>query len=834
VNIRIRIPESVKNSLVARMASRLARRWVLSLIAGCVLFGLLGFSVFAYDYIKYQPIVDMRMSGPIFANTARIYAAPRVIRVGDTIRPSEIAAELHHAGYDDAGAAAKSEALKSKAGTYRLHANAIEIMPGPESFYSPDVARISFAGGKIEKISLASGSAEDNQDGYELEPQLVTGLYEQSQRSKRRLVTYDEIPRTLRDAIISIEDRRFLEHKGVNYLRLAKAAAIDIFHGGLNQGGSTLTMQFAKGYFLTNEKSFSRKMAQIVIALQLERRFSKQQIFETYVNWVPMGQRGSFSIDGMGEASQAYFGKDIKNLNLQECALLAAIIQAPSRLTPFRHPDQALERRNLVLETMVETGAITREQADQAKATPLKLAPLNIEASDAPYFVDMVRESLLAQHSDEELNSNGLRVYTTLDPDLQKAAAEAVTAGATQIDDRLARLQAGKRRRKKTRPGKDTPAQVPAAPVHRAEIALVAIDPHTGEIVALVGGRNYGASQLNHALASRPTGSIFKPFVYAAALNSAVTGRQPVFTEITVLDDTQSAFEYGNRVYAPKNFQNEYRGQVIAREALAHSLNNATVALAQMVGYDQVVDLARSAGIASVKPTPSIALGAYDATPLEMAGAYTVFANAGTRVNPIMVNSVRDAQGNVLEDSAPQKDQVLDPRVAYLTTNMMEEVLRSGSAAGVRGMGFTSPAAGKTGTDHDGWFAGYTDHLLCIVWVGFDDYTDLNLQGAHSAAPIWAIFMKKAATLSRYKDVKPFAPPAGVVTVSLDKRTNLISTPACPDSYEAAFVEGTEPKETCEHTPVGQPNVPQALVGADNKTGRDATLSPPGVSRTQF
>src|SRR5258708_22337839 len=241
-------------------------------------------------------------------------------------------------------------------------------------------------------------------------------------------------------------------------------------HGG---GGSTLTMQFAKGYFLTNEKTISRKMAQIMIALQLEQRFSKQQIFETYVNWVPMGQRGSFSIDGMGEASQAYFGKDIKNLNLQECALLAAIIQAPSRLTPFRNPEQDMERRNLVLETMFETGAITREQANQAKATPLKLAPLNIEASDAPYFVDMVRESLLADHSEDELNGNGLRVYTTLDPDLQKAAAEAVSAGAGQIDQRIAAL-----RTKKTKSGKGknakTEVQIASGP--RAEIALVAID----------------------------------------------------------------------------------------------------------------------------------------------------------------------------------------------------------------------------------------------------------------------------------------------------------------------------------------------------------------------
>jgi len=813
VKIRIRIPEAVKNTLWARIVTRLARRWVLTLVAGCVLFCVLGFSLFAWDYIHYQPIVDQRMSGPVFANTARIYAAPRTVHAGDPGTPAEIAAQLRHAGYT-----AASEAAKSRTGTYRVSSNAIEIMPGPESFYSPDVARIGFSEGKLEKIIVPGPGAEETLEGYDLEPQLITGLYQQSQRSKRRLVAYDEIPKTLRDAIISIEDRRFFEHKGVNYFRLAKAAAADIFRGSMSQGGSTLTMQFAKGYFLTNEKSLSRKLAQIVIALQLERRFSKQQIFETYVNWVPMGQRGSFSIDGMGEAAQAYFGKDLGNLNLQECALLAAIIQAPSKLTPFRHPERALERRNLVLETMVETGAITREQADKAKAAPLKLTSPSIEASDAPYFVDMVRESLLDKHSEDELNSAGLRVYTTLDPDLQRAAAEAVSAGAIQIDALLTKL-----RTKKTRTGKGKQAktEIAIAPGPRAEIALVAIDPHTGEIVALVGGRNYGVSQLNHALASRPTGSIFKPFVYAAALNSAINGAQPVYTEATVLSDVEGAYEYGNKVYTPKNFHNEYRGEVSVREALAHSLNNATVRLAEMVGYDHVVDLALNAGIASVKPTPAIALGAYNATPVEMARAYTIFANGGLRVNPIMVGSVRDQQGNVVQNSVPEKTQVLDPRVAFVATNMMEEVLRSGTAAGVRGMGFTEPAAGKTGTSHDGWFAGYTDHLLCIVWVGFDDYSDLNLQGAHSAAPIWAMFMKKAATLSRYKDVKPFVPPPGVVIVNLDKKTNLISTPACADAWEAAFIEGTQPKETCEHAPVEQPATPVTMAGNGDKMGKD-------------
>jgi penicillin-binding protein 1B len=309
---------------------------------------------------------------------------------------------------------------------------------------------------------------------------------------------------------------------------------------------------------------------------------------------------------------------------------------------------------------------------------------------------------------------------------------------------------------------------------------------------------------LNHAIARRPTGSIFKPFVYAAALNSAINGAQPVFTQTTLLDDSESVYQYGNRFYAPRNFHNDYHGEVIARYALAHSLNNATVKLAEMVGYDNVTDLARSAGISSVKPTPAMALGAYDATPLEMAGAYTMFANAGLRIEPRMISSIQNVRGEMLESFPIETKQVLDPRVAYVTTHMMQEVLNSGTAVRVRSLGFTAQAAGKTGTSHDGWFAGYTNNVLCIVWVGFDDYSDLGLEGAHSAAPIWAAFMKKAVALPQYKDAKPFTPPPGVVLVNLDKATNLVSNSTCTDSYEAAFIEGTEPKETCDHLPVAQ------------------------------
>ena len=598
-----------------------------------------------------------------------------------------------------------------------------------------------------------------------------------------------------------------------------EAGCTDILHGHRGQGGSTLTMQLSRGFFLTPEKTMKRKLTEMLIAIELEQKFSKQRIFEMYANQVPMGQRGSFSINGFGEASRAYFNKDMKDLTLPEAALLAGIIQRPSYLSPYRHPERALERRNLVLDSMVETDAITREQADRAKATPLKLAAPNVEASDAPYFVDLVKDQISSQYNDSELNEQAMRIYTTLDPDLQRAAAEAVEVGMKLVDEQVLKLRTHKT---KVGTGPNAKVEETVQPGVLPQVAVVVLDPHTGEVLALVGGRNYGQSQLDHAIAKRPTGSIFKPFVYAAAINTALTGQKisvghtapdtggnappdvdvsgapGIFTPATLVDDAQVSIAYGDQVYEPRNYHETFHGEVTARYALAMSLNNATVRVAQGVGFGAVANLAKAAGITSVRATPSIALGSYDASPLEMSGAYTVFGNGGTRLSPIMLKSVRDAHGAVLNDYHNESKDVLDPRVAYVMTTMMQAVVDNGTGYPVRARGFTAPAAGKTGTSHDAWFAGYTSNLLCVVWVGNDDYTDIKLAGGTTAAPIWAEFMKRAQKIPHYSDMKGFPAPSGVVKVQVDKVTNRLATPACPQTYNVAFIAGTEPKETCE------------------------------------
>jgi penicillin-binding protein 1B len=787
VSIRIKIPRG-NGGVSGKKVRGLPRDPLLRAALLAFLILAVSFScVFSYYYIKYDRIIERRFRTPVFGNSAKIYGLPKTVRLGEKIDAHEIAAELGRAGYSEGG--------ESSLGTFRLGNDGVEIAPGSQSYHSPEPARISIQDGQIERIT----SRGMDLSAYELEPELVTGLFDAEQRSKRQLVKYNDIPPLMVQATLAIEDRSFFEHSGVNFIRFGGAVIADITrrmgitHQKFDQGGSTLTMQLSRGFFLNPEdKTVKRKLTEMLIAEELEQKFSKQQIFEFYANWVDLGQRGSFAISGFAEASKAYFNKDLKDITLPEAALLAGLIQRPSYLSPYRHPERALERRNLVLEAMVETHAITREQANKAKATPLKLAPPNVEASDAPYFVDMVRDTLITKFNEHDLNEQSYRIYTTLDPDLQNAAAQSVEMGIKLIDEQVKKL-----RTKRVKVGRKYESTVEPGP--QAQVALVALDPHTGAVLALVGGRNYAWSQLNHALAKRPTGSIFKPFVYATAMNSALDGSQTVITPASTVTDEPTSFTYGDQIYEPRNYKEEYHGDVTLRYALAMSLNNATVKVAEEVGYDKVADLARSAGITSVKPTPAMALGSYDASPLEMAGAYTIFANAGVRLSPIWVRSVRNSQGDVIANYNTDQRQVLDPRIAYIMTNMMEGVINNGLGyTAVRLHGFTQPAAGKTGTSHDGWFAGYTSNLLCIVWVGYDDYSDIRLTGAMTAGPIWTEFMKKASALPEYSDMREFDQPSGVVDVSLDKTTNRLATPSCPDDYTSAFIAGTEPEVTCD------------------------------------
>ena len=775
-----------------RYGSRRSRGFFSSLFRGVLLLtmaGLLLFAaVFAFYYVKYQRVVDDRLaSGPIFASVAQIYAAPREIRTGQQLTVGYIAGNLRAAGYN----------ANPELGSFEINGNNILIKPGAKSFHSTDGATINTEEGVVQSITAENGVALKS---YELEPLLITALSEDKGRTKRRLVTYREIPPHLVQAVIAIEDRRFFEHSGINFVRIAKCAVEDIIAQRMTCGGSTLTQQLARGFFLSPDKKIARKLREIMITFQLESHFTKQQIFEMYANQINIGQRGSYAVNGFGEASQAFFGKDIHQLDLAQAALIAGMIQRPNYFNPYKHPDRAMERRNLVLDSMVEIDSITTAEAARAKAEPLRLAPANVDASEAPYFVDLVHDQLVQRVGDQDVARQSLRIYTSLDPELQRAASEAVEVGMRNVDELV---------RKAHRKGAVSP-----------QVSLVALNPHTGQILALVGGRSYGTSQFNHATAKRPTGSIFKPFVYAAAYAGAIAGRAlpdgSTFTAVTKLNDVPTTFTFdnGRQTYSPGNYKDEYHGSVTAIYALAHSLNNATISLGQQVGFENVAALGRASGIAGAKGTPAVSLGAYDATPVDMAGAYTVFANNGVHLNPWILASARNMNGDIVADFAPDARQVLDPRAAFLTQSLLEGVMNFGYGTAVRKLGFTAPAAGKTGTSHDAWFAAYTSNLICVVWVGNDDYTDVELSGAIAAAPIWAEFMNRAVKLPQYSDTKPFTPPDGVANFRLDKTSNLLADASCPNDYMAAFLDGTAPQSTCSRMAESPQTLIQDIFGS--------------------
>jgi penicillin-binding protein 1B len=773
---------------------------------------LIGICLFVHFSREINRFTDARLlEGSGIGGPAIILASPAQVWVGQETTPAALAARLRNALYAEGEAG-------SAVGTFKLTPDGLEVHPGTASCFrhgqiQENPALLKFRHGRITAIkSLDDQTALES---YWLEPEVITTLSGYA-RSEQHLERYDEVPEVLLDAVLAAEDHRFFSHHGVNVFSIVRAALADLRGHAQLQGGSTLTMQLARNLFLTPRRTLARKVEEIGLALFLEARLNKKRIFELYANRVYLGQQGNFGIFGFGDAAQAYFHKDVSKLELPEAAFLAGLIRGPNLYSPYKYPQRALARRNFVIRQMVGTGVVKPADAERAMAVPLNPAKPTIgEARQTAFFEDMVTQQLRAQFSERQLHFGGLKVYTTLDLDLQRAAAAAARIGAAELDRQVKK-----------------PKHAAPTGSSRPQLALIALDPHSGDVKALIGGRDYGASQLNHVMARRQPGSSFKPFVYAAALNSGVDGSQPTITPATLLNDEPTQFRFGNKgdkTYEPRDYKEEYHGTVTVREALTDSLNVPTVSLAQMVGYDKVRDLAIAAGFNSeMEATPSLALGAYVATPLEVAGAYTIFANQGQYVAPRCIVEVDDARGGTVLSSPVAARRVLDPRVSYLMVNLLESVIDRGTGAGVRARGFRLPAAGKTGTSHDGWFAGFTSNLLAVVWVGYDDDRELNLTGAQSALPFWTEFMKEATDQPSYRNAQPFTAPPGVVTVPIE--TQVDPPPgADPDLVMArneVFIKGTEPVPSSQ----GEPSGEIAAAQGDPVTVQD---TPSGVLHVQ-
>lgn len=592
-------------------------------------------------------------------------------------------------------------------------------------------------------------------------------------RRKHQIVPLDAIPRTVVQAVLAAEDHRFFAHPGIDGFRIA-AAAVTNLTGELPYlvGASTLTQQLIKNALLTPEQTVARKLREQALALLLERRLSKTRILELYLNEVYLGQHGSFAIHGVTEGARALFDKDLHNLSLAEAATLAGVIQAPQRIAPARHPDRATTRRNAVLQAMVDLEFVTPDAAMSASREPLRTANEPAEL-DAPYFADVVSGQLdtLVQGS-----TAGVRVETTLDVRLQRLAEQAVEVGL----DGLA--------------SSATPTQT-----SMPQVALVAVDPRNGAIRALIGGNGYQQSQYNRATrATRQPGSIIKPFVYLAALERARLDPDFVFTASSQIEDTPTTFMHDGRPYRPSNFGQVYDGPVTARLALARSRNVAAVKVAALAGFQAVADLwGEASGGTAPPPYPSLALGAFETTPVEVAAAFATLANGGERVPIHAIERITTQSGGTVPLPAAPPQRVVAADSAFLVTQMLRSALDEGTASAARRHGFHDVAAGKTGTTddlRDAWFAGFTPTLLTVVWVGHDDNSPLGLTGAQAALPIWAEFMRRAHEGSPRSN---FEPPPGIAWADVDPASGLLASPQCPAAVTQAFREGTAPRQWC-------------------------------------
>ncbi len=675
-------------------------------------------------YAHYAAIVDERLDQRILRRRAGVYAAPRRVSVGQQISRDELRERLLRAGFREGRRGDPADQFSS--GVFVFEGDTAQLWTNEfaRNASMPETLNIKFSqigGGRIVKIEDASTGQDIKSVALPPESLTADSGATTLPRGLGIQARFEDFPPSLVNALLAIEDRNFFSHRGVDVKAVIRALWENWRHGEIREGGSTITQQLVKTNFLTPERTYQRKFAEAMMAMAVERRLSKEEIFAIYANRVYLGQSGMTAVYGFKQAARVYFGKELHELSLAESALIAGLAQAPNRYSPYQRLDAAVARRNTVLDAMAETHLISDEEAEAAKSERLAVIPPGkFDESAAQHFVDYLKRELDGRNIREREQPN-LEIRTTLDLDLQQAANIAMKNYLAILD------RVFSRRAKRSGGG-------------RPEAALIAIDPHTGEILAMVGGRDYASSQLNRVTdARRQPGSVFKPIVYAAALANGVAPE-------SIFNDAPQEIVFGNHIYRPQNYGGRFSNQqVTLREGIVRSLNVVAVDAALQVGLPKVADIAEKMGLPRPEAYPSMALGAFEATPFEIAQAYSTFANGGVSVTPFGIKSV--ARGDVTEEIAAAKTSVLRPSVAYIVTETLAEAVDRGTATRVRGMGYRGPAAGKTGTSRDAWFAGYTPKLLVVVWVGFDDYHNLGMVGGDAATPIWTDFVKRALAL---------------------------------------------------------------------------------------
>ncbi|TAK17719.1 MAG: PBP1A family penicillin-binding protein [Acidobacteria bacterium] len=760
-------PAAARPARAARLvAGGPARPWRRKILIGGGIVALLCLVVLIYAWIRVAGMIDKRLGGGDDRPMPRIYGRAFEMHAGQPLSVAELRARLNDVGYSE----------KPKAehpGEFSIAGSAIQLMTKGLPPAGSVSARIEIGKGNYIAKVVAPGPKGAAIDSITLEPPLLAEL---ATGQRRRYIPISAMPKRMINAVLAIEDRRFYEHPGVDPIGTMGALWRNVFgNKEYLAGGSTITQQIVKRTFLTPKKTPTRKLQEQFIALVMETRLTKDQILELYMNEVPLGQRGPFEIQGFAEAARVFFGVDVQNLTNAQAATLAGIIQAPSSLSPSRNPQRSLERRNVVLKEMADAGFITVAEKVKAQAEPIGVAPHAME-NEAPYFVDWVSQKIDEEYKGLLKPNANVDVFTTLDVHMQRMAQDALAEGLALVDKQLAA-----RKRKGI-----------------AQAAMVVADPRTGEILAMIGGRDYSQSQYNRAvLARRQPGSTFKPFVYLSAFEKmAETGGRELTPATIMVDEPTTWIDDQGQPYTPSNYQNEYEGPVTLRFGLAHSRNIVAIKTAEQTGYDRVADLWKRVGEGTrALAVPSIALGVFEASPLEMTTAYTIFDNAGS-VRPLQPILRISENGQEKKTKTEGLRAVARPDTTYLVVNMMRSVINEGTAAAARAS-FKLDAAGKTGTTNDqrdAWFIGFTPDLIAAVWVGFDNNAPIGLTGSQAALPIWTSFMRRA-TAGRAD--RAFTVPDGIVFVDIDKETGKLATPGCPKVIREAFLVGTEPTEAC-------------------------------------
>ncbi len=722
----------------------------------------------------FTRVVVSRFDGHRWSLPSRIYSDVAIWRVRDGGSPDRLARKLERLLYQE------GTEPPPRPGWFRRDGAAIEVWtrdfryPGRSLRGIP--VRIEYGGGLVRSIHAVSG---EKIDALVVEPELLASVFGEDFED-RTLVRLGDVPPTLREAILVTEDRDFYRHAGVS-IRRSLGAVLSNLKGGATQGGSTLTQQLVKNLYLSPERTVKRKAVEAIMALILDARYTKDDIFEAYLNEIYLGQHGSISVTGVGEASRFYFGKQVGDLNLAESATLAGMIKAPNVYSPARNPEKARSRRDLVLRQMREEGEIDGAELERALALPVSTRSRRPERTIAPHFVDFVKAEL-AERYGQKLKTEGLQIYTTLDVDLQQAGQRAVTEGLATLEKNYRRLAAASR---------ESPLQG----------ALIGLEPETGAVRAFVGGRDYRISQFNRVTqAHRQPGSLFKPFVYLAAF--ARREAAAPLTPATILDDSPVTVAWDEReedqIWTPRNYDGEFRGPISARRALELSINIPTVRAALQAGLPRVVGAARAAGIGSrLRAFPSVALGAFETSPMEIAAAYAVLANSGVRVRPSAIVGVMTGDGTVLDRKEASMEPALPADAVFLVNSVLRGAVDRGTGSGARLGGIRGVLAGKTGTTNDGrdaWFVGYSPRFLAAVWVGFDDNRSVHVSGTQAAVPIFADFSK---ALPMQYFAANFPVPSDIITAEIDPESGLLAAESCPSRMTEVFIAGTEPTRPC-------------------------------------